>query len=256
MAAGREHCNPDYRVARADFPCFGVEFVAAGRGALVINGHSFHLHAGSLFCYGPGIAHEIMADPAQPMIKYFADFFGEEAGAVLASGGLKPGAALQTLDVETFRILFEQFIAQGSQACGNTPQICASYLRIILLKAAECHKSTAPGLSTAAVNFHRWRDFIDGNFPRLRDLNDIAGELRVRPSYLCRVFKKFGHPSPYRYLTRKKLNLAAELLVGEHLPVKAAAMEAGYSDPYHFSRLFKAHFGHSPLGFVRLSSRK
>jgi len=255
LAAGRETCNPDYQVERDGFPCFGLEFVSAGKGELLIDGHSYPLRAGTLFCYGPGIPHRIRADPEQPMTKYFVDFFGTGAAKRLAGGAIAPGAAIQIHDVETFRLLFEQLIAQGAQSQPHTPRVCAAYIEILLLKAAEGFVPTAPGLSALAENFHRWRDFIDANLIRLRDLGQIAAELHVSAPHLCKVFKQFGQPGPFQYLTRKKLNLAAELLVGRRLSVKAAAMEVGYTDPYHFSRLFKAHFGHAPKHFVELSAR-
>lgn len=255
LVAGREFCNPDYQVERDSFPCFGLEFVASGKGELLIDGHSYPLRAGTLFCYGPGIPHRIHANPAQPMVKYFVDFFGRSAAKLLAGSGIAPGRAIQVLEVESFRNLFELLIAQGSQNHPHTPRICAGYIEILALKSAEGFIPAAPNLSALEENFHRWRDFIDANFTRLRDLGEIAAELHVSAPHLCKVFKQFGQPGPFQYLTRRKISLAAELLVAGKLSVKAAAMEVGYADPYHFSRLFKAHFGHAPKHFVELSAR-
>ena len=248
--AGRELCDPEFRVSRSDFPCFGLEFVSSGAGQLILAGQVYPLHAGILFCYGPGISHQIMNRAAHPMTKYFVDFWGEEAIALLRKSKCRPGHATQIVEVEILRGLFDQMIAEGSRKAGASAKLCAAYLRIILLKATEGMKPTVPGEFSLLARFRRWRDFIENNHHRLHDLNEIAGELAVRPAYLCRVFKQFGQPSPFRYLTQLKMNRAADLLAGAGFSVKAAALEVGYSDPYHFSRLFKKHFGHAPVRFL------
>ena len=172
LAAGREFCNPDYHVERDGFPCFGLEFVSAGKGALLIDGHSFQLRAGTLFCYGPGIAHRIRADPEQPMTKYFVDFFGKSAAKAIAAGGITPGSVVQVLDVESFRILFEQLLAQGSQNQPHTPRVCAAYIEILLLKSAE---GFTPTLRTS---------------PRWRRISTVGGISSMRISSACGIWER------------------------------------------------------------------
>lgn len=250
--AGRELCDPDYVVDRTGFPCFGLEFVAEGVGQLVLDGHSHPLHAGVVFCYGPKVSHRIVNGPDRPMTKYFVDFFGSEAASLLRKVGPSPGRAMRILDVDAFRFLFDQLIAEGGGGGRNADAICAAYLRVILLKASGGISPSPGTIPATASQFHRWKEFIDTNFLKLRDLNDISAGLNVSPAQLCRVFKQYGQPGPFHYLTRRKLNRAAELLVNGRCSVKEAAGEVGYADPYHFSRLFKKHFGHAPLHFTRL----
>ena len=154
------------------------------------------------------------------------------------------------MEVEILRGLFEQLVTEGSRKSGIEGPLCAAYLRLIILKATQGTKPSVPGASSLLARFRHWREFIETHYPRLRDLDEIARELGVRPAYLCRVFKQFGQPGPFRYLTQLKMNRAADLLAGACLSVKAAALEVGYADPYHFSRLFKNHFGRAPAHFL------
>ena len=48
-SAGFEACAPNYRINRATFPYWSVEFVAAGEGQLVLGGTCFPLHVGAVF---------------------------------------------------------------------------------------------------------------------------------------------------------------------------------------------------------------
>lgn len=249
--AGRERCDPDYVVDRTGFPCFGLEFVAEGAGQLVLNGHSYPLHAGVVFCYGPKVSHRIVNGPDRPMTKYFVDFSGTEAASLLRKEGLSPGRAMQILDLDAFCFLFDQLIAEGEKDPKHAAQLCAAYLRVILLKMSAGVTPSPRNTPSDESQFRQWLEFIDLNCHRLRDLNDIARELNVRPAQLCRVFQQNGRPGPFRYLTRRKMNRAAELLSSGRFTVKAVASELGYEDPYHFSRLFKNHLGHAPLHFLQ-----
>jgi AraC-like DNA-binding protein len=53
-------------------------------------------------------------------------------------------------------------------------------------------------------------------------------------------------------LLRLKMNHAAERLHQPGVLVKQVAEEAGFSDPFHFSRAFKSALGLSPDAFRRL----
>ena len=253
--AGKESCNPDYSVRRDDFPCCALEFVAGGRGELVLDGQRHPLHAGVLFAYGPGVRHEIVNRSTHPLTKYFVDFRGEEAEALLRQSRLAPARAVQTPEVEVMRSLFERLIDEGAGTSPFSRRLCAAYLRVILLKAAEAVQPVLPAEASLAARFHRWRDFIETNCHRLRDLDDVARELGVRPAYLCRVFKQFGQPGPFRFLTQRKMNRAADLLAGTRSSVKAVALDLGYADPGHFSRLFRHHLGCPPALFAQRHGR-
>ena len=35
VCGGREHCRPNYRIDRRDFPFYSIEFVARGKGSVI-----------------------------------------------------------------------------------------------------------------------------------------------------------------------------------------------------------------------------
>jgi AraC-like DNA-binding protein len=51
---------------------------------------------------------------------------------------------------------------------------------------------------------------------------------------------------------RLKMNVATERLQDPGTLVKQVAAELGFSDPFHFSRVFKSVFGVAPETFRRL----
>lgn len=74
VCGGRELCAPDYAIHRPGFPYYSIEFVARGKGSLVLDGHAFRLVPGTVFSYGPGIAQDITTDADDPLLKYCVDF--------------------------------------------------------------------------------------------------------------------------------------------------------------------------------------
>jgi len=52
-----------------------------------------------------------------------------------------------------------------------------------------------------------------------------------------------------------KLNLAAEFLKNKRGNVSEAAYEFGFSNPSHFSRMFKKYFGISPKEYQTKNTR-
>lgn len=255
ICGGMERCNPDYLMDRNGFPCYGLEFVAEGTGELVLDGRIHPLHPGVAFVYGPGISHRIINSSGRSMTKYFISFSGQEAGRLLARCGLPPGCAVRSLKLGQILLLVDQLIVDGTERLENSTELCTLYLRAILLRlSGEVLLAPSEGADQMS-QFHQWREFIDSNFKELRDLGDIAAGLHVRPEQLCRVFHRYGQAGPFRYLTRRKMNHAAELLVATGRQIKEVAGEMGYPDPYHFSRLFKTHFGYSPREFARIYRR-
>ena len=80
----------------------------------------------------------------------------------------------------------------------------------------------------------------------------LAAACRLDAAYLCRLFRRFDHQSPYQFLMRLRMARAAELLQDANRLVKQVAHELRFSDPYHFSRAFKRVYGVPPEQIARL----
>lgn len=254
VCGGVERCNADYRIDRRSFPFYSIEYVAEGQGEVRIGGRTWRLHAGSVFGYGPGIPHAIRNEARDPMMKYFVDFTGREAARRMASYVACGGVAGVTAPGE-IRDLFEDLQRHGSrtQSCG--PDLCAALVRVLILKIGALAVPAGSGPSRAVATYLRCKKKLEQEHPRLRTMEDAARACHVAPAYLCRLFRRFERESPYRYLTRLKMNLAAEMLLGSDRLVKDVAAELGFADSYHFSRVFKSVHQLSPARFLEHGHR-
>ena len=87
-------------------------------------------------------------------------------------------------------------------------------------------------------------------------MDDMVKELNLQKTYICRLFRMFNYESPYKYLLRKKMNHALNMLINTNTLVRIIAHEIGFNDPYHFSKVFKKMFMMSPKKFRQITEKK
>ncbi len=252
VCGGVEYCTADYAIRRTTFPYHSIEFVVRGRGALVLAGKPCALQPGRVFSYGPGIPHEITTENGETFVKYFVDFSGTGARALLRTCGFIPGRVAQVFPPHGLQVYFDELIRCGLKNSSHSPALCAKLLEALALKIAESRAPLAGAETLAFATFQNCRGYITQHYRRLKTLAQIAAECRVNSAYLCRLFQRYDHQSPYQFLLRLKMNFAAELLQQPGALVKQVAEQAGFGDPFHFSRAFKSVFGLAPDAFRRI----
>ena len=96
----------------------------------------------------------------------------------------------------------------------------------------------------------RGRDFIHARaFQRLK-LAELARASCLSPYHFHRAFTAVFGVSPHEYLTRLRIDKAAELLISRpDLTVTAVAGEVGFESPASFTNLFRKRLGAPPLAF-------
>lgn len=252
--AGRETCNPDYEVRRARYAYTGLEYVAEGRGHVALDGRATDLEPGSVFAYGPATACTIRTDPTRPMTKYFLCLAGSPAAVArrLRAAGLAPAHVATAAAHAELRSAWEELLREGRRHGPRTRALCAALLEVLLLKLADAVAlAGASAADSAESTFLRCKALIDANLDRPLTLEDIADAAGLEVSSVCRLFRRYQGTSPYRYLLRQKMNLAAEFLVETGGTVKEAAQRVGFADPFHFSRVFKQVHGIAPRDLRR-----
>ncbi len=254
-SGGCEVCSADYEIHRRGFPYFGLEFVAGGMGQLELRGSTCRLVPGTLFSYGPGISHDITTDPDEPLVKYFVDFTGTAARKLLEAIPLPPGSAAQTFAPAEIMPIFDELIRSGSRNSLQSTAICAALLEALLLKLAETRMPLGSVESLAFDTYQRCRRELEEHALELRSLHELAERCGVDEAYLCRLFQRFEHQSPYQRLMRLKMSYVAARMHSPGTLVKQVAAELGFTDPYHLSRAFKSVFGVSPTQLVREQTR-
>lgn len=251
IMGGREQCNPDYAVDRRGFPFHVLELVIAGKGEVRLDDEVHPLQAGVAFAYAPTTRLLIRTDPVEPMVKYFLCFGGAAGSARLRRCGLRLASSRQLAAPAEIVSVLEDIVREGQRTGTQTARICATLFELLLLKIEEMSSPAAPASEPAREAFLRCKALIDAQAERLGTLEEIARTAGVEASSVCRWFRRYQGTSPYQYLLRLKMNLAAQHLVENGGLVKEAAQRVGFADPYHFSRAFKSVHGVAPRALLR-----
>jgi AraC-like DNA-binding protein len=251
VAGGRETSGLGYEIKRSTFPYCAIEFVAGGRGTLVLNNDEFDLSPGVVFTYGNNVPHMIRSSEQEPLQKYFVNFSGKRGRDLLVRYSLW-GMAFHTSAPSVIIDCFDELIERGNMHTAFSDPLCSLLMELLILKIAETAIPFGESKSPAFASYQRCREYIHNHYSELRSLEEIARSCCIDQAYLCRLFKRFGHQTPYHYLLRLRMNRAAELLLIPGKIIKEVAHEMGFDDQFHFSRTFKKIFGLSPKYFAQM----
>jgi AraC-like DNA-binding protein len=249
VSVGCERCLPDYVVERDTFEFEALEFVAEGEGTVILNGQKHTLRPGSAFSYREGVKHRIENTSKSPMLKYFLDCGGERARSRFDQSTVGGGRIVQIRSVSQVTDMFEMLITNAQGESEYSRNICSNLVEALLFKISEQTIAEEISDKRAWATYERLRRHIQIHYVRLKSMAQVAEETNIDAAYLSRVFKRFHHSSPYKFLVRLKMGHAASLLLSPDNLVKKVADDLGYEDPFHFSRTFKSVYGISPEQF-------
>jgi AraC-like DNA-binding protein len=251
VAGGREECALGYEIDRPTFPFYSIEFVAGGRGRLFLGDDEYALNTGIVFSYGPGISHKIYSSKSSPLEKFFVNFTGQKGKSLFEEHLLSGSIFFPSSPIRIFNI-FNDITEHGIMHSRNSQKICSLLVELLVLQIADTSLTSNDLGSQAFATYQRCLDLINKKYKELNSNEEIAENCNVDKAYLCRLFKRFGHQTPYQKLTSLKMNSAAELLLEKGKLVKEVAYEVGFNDQFHFSRSFKRVFDVSPKEFIKL----
>ncbi len=140
------------------------------------------------------------------------------------------------------------FLSEAAPLAIDSLLLCfaAGVLELEGRRAAAPH---SPSLHPTAVA--RARDLLDAEFARTVHSTELEAVSGLSRFTLARQFRAHVGTSPHRYQVMRRLAFARRRL-HDGSPPAAVAAEAGFADQAHFSRWFKAAYGLTPAGFIRL----
>ncbi len=99
----------------------------------------------------------------------------------------------------------------------------------------------------------RAKKFIDNNFSKGINLNDIAGEAFLSKFHFIRLFKTYYGVTPYQHLMRVRVAEAKKMLQSG-MVVSAVCYEVGFESIPSFTKLFRAITGTTPFAYQNKKS--
>lgn len=88
--------------------------------------------------------------------------------------------------------------------------------------------------------------YIDDHCTEALSLDQISGMINFSKYHFSRLFREFTDESFYKYVNRKRVEYACQLLSDRKLTVTDIALASGYSNTSSFIRMFKSIMGCTP----------
>lgn len=95
-------------------------------------------------------------------------------------------------------------------------------------------------------HLRRARDLADRSYAEPLDLDALAGAAHVSRYHFARCFAETYGETPMRYLTRRRIERAQDLLRSANLTITEVCMLVGFSSLGSFSSRFRELVGESP----------
>jgi len=95
-------------------------------------------------------------------------------------------------------------------------------------------------------SLQRAREYVHAHFAENLTLAQVARAAGVHPVYLGQIFRQEFGQTMGEYLNRIRVRAAAEQLAGSDLPLSAIALDFGFYDQSHFTRVFRQFTGATP----------
>ncbi len=92
-------------------------------------------------------------------------------------------------------------------------------------------------------------DFIVAHISQDISLEALAQQISFSPYHFARLFRQTTGESPHQFVLRQRIEKACHLLKTADMPLAHIALESGFANQSHFTRIFKRHLGLTPRAY-------
>ncbi|KAF1299305.1 hypothetical protein BAU15_01270 [Enterococcus sp. JM4C] len=247
------YAHPQEKVQRSDdLDLFQWFFCEKGIGEVIIGSEKMIIKKGEGFLIYPGIRHEYRAT-VEPWVVSFVGFKGTLCSELLRSLNQSSPGAYHFSDTRTFPKLIRQMSTCYQSKNRSVTKISTLCYELLL----NLSKSIIPIGSEEYGGTHSLVDqiilYIEQNYHRPINLDDIATYCDKTKEYICVVFKNNTQQTINHFLTNTRIAQArVELLQYPDKRVYQIAKECGFEDTSYFCKVFKKNTGTSPERFRKI----
>ena len=158
--------------------------------------------------------------------------------------------AFNAVQSKIFRLIEEM----QSDRFGRDAQITLCVNDLVLHLNRLLHEHINPKLrNEESPLYHQLTEYIENHLEDNLSLEKLAEEFFVSKYYIAHVFKDSLGMSIHQYITKKRLTLCKEAILGK-MSIKETYQTFGFGDYSSFYRAFKKEYGISPKEFKDIGS--
>ena len=253
LLGGIELLTADYR--RHVFPSHAQDtvvlgLVARGRIEVLSHGRSMSVTEGNVLFIPAGVVHEAHATSDAPWTYRALYLTPAQWRVVCANAGLPiVGRSACVLRDDVIHRSLGALHARLSQSV-ETEHSCLAHLGALAIEVGAEEELEDASSATVACELVRVRQALDAHLGRRFSLSDMARLAGLSRFHFLRAFARAYGVTPYAYSINRRVMMARRLLI-EGRPISMAAIEAGFADQAHLTRVFLRTIGVTPGEFRR-----
>lgn len=236
-----------------------IAYIISNKAIFNIDGVSHEVKEGDLVLINPEQIHSgRVISPNNLSEEFFIGFTDFKMGDMPDNTlfkGLSPIIKTNPNSRKKILALINAILEENTQEQTGKYFMLKSYLvQFVLLAIREKQQE-----STRCANNNKLKlsseitEYLHEHFAEKISLDQIAKNMYLSPFYISKVFKEETGEAPINYLIKIRLENAKELLLNQNLSIKEIADAVGYEDAYHFSKIFKKHYGMSPVEYKKIN---
>jgi AraC-like DNA-binding protein len=100
------------------------------------------------------------------------------------------------------------------------------------------------------IHLLRAKDLMDRRFAEPLVVAELAATAYASPAHFARSFKRAFGETPHRYLQRRRIERAMDLIRATEAPLTQIALDVGFATPSSFTRAFHEVTGAPPSAYA------
>lgn len=260
LARGKFHFKykDDSRIKTVDlFSHNGYEiyFFEKETANFMVGKKVYSMSPGDMLIYNGGMLHKL--HPDRDASYFFENQIDREIGKHLLDLFNQPAGHLihwdETEKHEIEKLLDQIQMERKREVPGYECMVRAYFTQMLLMiyrKTSQVREHLVESsVSQKEAHVENILKYININKSKTITLDEIANAVYLNKSYICHCFKEVTGLTINRYIAKRRVESAKEMLRMTNKPIGIIAMEVGLSNTSQFSRLFKDHEGFSPYAY-------
>lgn len=244
--SGITNCDNQYEVYREKSYCYILEYIYEGSGIIFCDGKEFRVEKGDVYLLPKGSCHRYYPNKAWDKIWFNID--GTLVSNLIYSYGLDHTIVFKKINNK--KIFEELYEITNSQAPSKEIMLSAAIKFHSIIQLLYNHQQK--NLFDTKVN--SIKRMLDSHlYEKDISLKNIANNLCMSQAQVINIFKKTFNMTPYQYFSKRRVEIAASLLLNSNMQVKEIAELLNYSDQPYFSNAFKKIMGVSPEKYRKMN---
>lgn len=246
---------------------YEIYYLVSGDVTYVIEGRLTKIMPGDLLLVSPRELHKVIIGSEQAPYERYVLWLNQsfvrslstqqtnlEAGLNPLSSGYSNLIRLTPEQQHTVRNLLESIFQEADSQSYGSDRMCSALMTQILVqinRLAQLHADEPDPFIHSSPIVSNVVDYVNRHYREKLTLDGLAEQFYVSKYHLSHEFQKHMGTSIYKYIQKKRLQIARQLLAqGEH-PSNVSGL-CGFSDYPGFYRAFTAEYGTAPREFAKL----